>query len=29
VQELADFTDDVREAIAGLPDIQAEVGQRR
>ena len=29
VQELADFSDDVKEAIAGLPDIQAEVGQRR
>jgi hypothetical protein len=29
VQELADFTDEVRDAIAGLPDIQAEVGQRR
>jgi hypothetical protein len=29
VQELADFTDEVRDAIAGLPDIQTEVGQRR
>jgi hypothetical protein len=29
VQELADFSGDVREAIAGLPDMQAEVGQKR
>ena len=29
VQELADFSGEVREAIAGLPDIQAEVGQKR
>ncbi|HKO22530.1 MAG TPA: YciI family protein [Candidatus Eisenbacteria bacterium] len=29
VQELADFSGEVREAISGLPDIQAEVGQRR
>lgn len=29
VQELADFSGDVREAISGLPDIQAEVGQKR
>jgi len=29
VQELADFSGEVREAIAGLPDMQAEVGQKR
>ncbi|HZV91296.1 MAG TPA: YciI family protein [Candidatus Nitrosocosmicus sp.] len=29
VQELADFDGEVKEAIAGLPDIQAEVGQKR
>jgi hypothetical protein len=29
VQELADFDGEVKKAIAGLPDIQAEVGQKR
>jgi hypothetical protein len=29
VQELADFDGEVQKAIAGLPDIQAEVGQKR
>ena len=29
VQELADFSGDVREAIAGLPEIQVGVGQKR
>jgi len=27
VQEMSDFPDDVREAAAGLPEIQAQVGQ--
>jgi len=29
VQELADFDGEVKKAIAGLPDIQTEVGQKR
>jgi hypothetical protein len=29
VQELADFDGEVKKAIAGLPDIQAELGQKR
>lgn len=29
VQELSDFEDEVKEAISGLPDMQAKVGQRR
>jgi hypothetical protein len=27
VQEMSDFPDDVREAAAGLPELQAQVGQ--
>ena len=29
VQELSDFPEDVQKAAAGLPDMQAEVGQRK